>query len=212
MGKLSFDNDAGVGANDEIIDVSPNAAVKDALKAAITPGAKPDSKPTTEEMLAMGQTPEGRDALSKMLGILNVEKDGDDVIDIPNRPEMDALTKMVGGAEAMPAATQAFREAMSLVGVGPDNIGDLVEGMTPEEENSEIADTIREWNEILGNPMKAQAMLQKIYAHPMQEPGRSYFLGKGSPELNDAIAKLWQATQGEAPTGRPRSRGDGRVY
>jgi hypothetical protein len=157
---------------------------------AATPAAKgtatPDAKVVFENALGVGA--------------------GDDVIDIPARPAFDALVAATGGPEKLKENAQALREAIALTGTPYE---ELAEGLSPEEEHTEIVSTLAEWREILANPMKAQAMLQKIYAHPMQEPGLSYFRGRGSPELNEAIAKLWQATQGEAPTGRRKSKGDG---
>ncbi len=185
-----------------------------ASKPAVKPDAKPAAKPpSVEELLAKNPTPEGRKAIAKKFGITLADESlpVDDVIDIPNREEVDSLTKMLGGPEAMPDATEAFRQAMGLVGVGLDNYDELVEGMTPEEEHAEIVETVKEWNEVLANPMKSQALLQKIYAHPMQEPGRSYFMGKGSPALNEAIARLWATTTGEKYV-RPKSKGDGHSY
>lgn len=134
---------------------------------------------------------------------------GDDVIDVPDRESFDELVAATGGPEMLKQNAEALREAVALTGSQYD---ELVEGLSPEEEKAEIVSTIKEWNEILGNPMKAQALLQKIYAHPMQEPGKSYFTGRGSPALNDAIAKLWQATTGEPIVGRKKSRGDGQTY
>ncbi len=157
---------------------------------------------------SVSATPDEKVTFEKELGV----GANDEVIDIPQRAEVDALTAMLGGPKAMPAASEAFQEAMALMGVGLHNIDELTEGLTPEQENAEIAEAVQEWNEVLGNPMKAQALLQKIYAHPMQEPGRSYFMGKGSPALNDAIAKLWQAVSGEPITGRDKKKIDGRTY
>jgi hypothetical protein len=135
-----------------------------------------------------------------------------DVIDIPNREEMDHLTKLVGGANAFPAAAQAFKEVMALVGVGPDNYAELVDGMTFEEEHQNIVEAIAEWRETLADPNQARARLNALWSHPDKEPMKSYILGRSSPAVNEAITKLMQAAHGEKPVGRQKSRGDGHVY
>jgi len=177
------------------------------------PAAKPDVKPdATAELLALNQTPEGRAKVASMFGIVNEEASGDTIIDVPNRAELDHLTGLLGGAEALPAATAAFKEAMGILGVGPDDYDELVENMTPEEENAEIADTIKEWNEILADPVKAQMRIDSLWRHPDREPMKSYILGRAPQAVNDAIAKLHQAAAGEKPVGRPRPKTDGQIY
>ena len=156
----------------------------------------------------MGKTPEGRDAIAKMFGIVNRER-VDDVIDVPARPAFDELVAATGGPEKVKENAESLREALALVGVDALNYDDLGRRADARRRKTRRSSArLAEWREILGNPMKAQALLQKIYAHPMQPPGRDYFMGKGSPELNDAIAKLWQATTGEPIVGRKKSKGD----
>ena len=87
----------------------------------------------------------------------------------------------------------------------------LVEGMTFEEEHQNIAETIKEWREVLASPEKAQMRLDSLWSHPDREPMKSYIHGRSSPAFNDAMAKLFQAANGEKPTGRRKDRGDGHV-
>jgi hypothetical protein len=214
MGKLTFDHDASVGADDgEIIDVTQNAAVKNdplmlnaTLKDLKSAAAFKDTGVLDERHdhdRSVSGTPDA-DVIFEREAI--GANDDVDVIDIPARPEFDALVAATGGPEKLKENAEALREVVALSGMSYD---ELAEGLTAEEEKSQIVSSLAEWREILGNPMRAQAMLQKIYSHPMQEPWKSYFTGRGSPALNDAIAKLWQATTGEPITGRPRSKGDG---
>jgi len=158
------------------------------------PNATPPAKATA--------TPDAKVVFENALGVCA----GDEIIDVPDRENFDALVAATGGPEKLKENAQALREAIALTGTPYE---ELAEGLTAEEEHTEIVSTLADWREILANPMKAQATLQKIYDHPMLEPGRSYFLGKGSPELNEAVAKLWQAASGTLPTGRERSKGDG---
>jgi len=162
------------------------------------PGAAPAAKATA--------TPDAQIIFENTLGV----GAGDTIIDIPARPEFDALTAMLGGKEAIPQAAQDLREVVALAGIA--DIDEALAGLTPEEANAQIMHEIKEYRAALANPMKAQALLAEIYDHPMQEPGKSYFTGKGSPALNEAIAKLWQAASGTLVTGRSKSKGDGFTY
>jgi len=138
---------------------------------------------------------------------LNGAGANDTIIDIPNRVEFDQLTEMLGGKDSVPAAAQDLREVVALAAI--EDLDEELAGLTSEEANRKIVEEIKNYRSALANPEQAQALLAEIYAHPMREPGKSYFTGKGSPALNDAIAKLWQATTGEPVVGRARSKGDG---
>lgn len=168
------------------------------------PGAPPKADGTPPGGKATA-TPGAKVVFENALGV----GASDDVIDIPDRAAWDSLVEMVGGEGAVPAASEDLKQIIALAGIA-DVDGEL-EGLTLDEQNEMIAKEIREYREILGNPSRAQALLAKIYGSPMQEPGKSYFTGKGSPELTDAIARLWAATTGEKYV-RPKSKGDGHVY
>lgn len=190
----AHEHDRAVGADDPVV-VPESKAIN-------------VSKSTIEELLASNATatPEGRARVAELFGIRNTEH-GDEVIDIPNRESFDALVEMTGGKEMLKQSGQDLREVVALA--GDIDLDEELAGLTDEEANAKIASEIKGYREVLANPMKAQALLAEIYAHPMREPGRSYFMGKGSPALNDAIAKLWQAASGTLVTGRARAKGDG---
>lgn len=162
---------------------------------------------TTEELLAMNATPEGRAKVAAMFGIINREQ-VDDVIDIPERPEFDALVAATGGPEKLKENAQALREIVAMTGRTYD---ELIEGLTPSEENAEIVSTLAEWREALSNPRKAAALLDRLWSHVNEEPMKSYVLGRASPEFSEAYTRLHQASCGEPPVGRKKPKGDGHV-
>lgn len=169
--------------------------------------------PTLEELLAQNATPEGRAKTAAMFG---VKDQPDEIIDVfepgdtEGRQLHDDAVAHFGGPEGFTAASADFTEAIELL--DPEReFGKAVEKMTRSEESEAVKQIVAEWRAILGNPEKAQALLSQIYSNPTEEPGRSYFAGRASDAVNNAVARLWQAAHGEPVTGRPRSQGDGFV-
>lgn len=141
---------------------------------------------------------------------------GDEIIDVwtgdPEGAAIEAdVVKHFGGEEGFATASAELREAVSVM--DPEGkIGAVLEKMTRTEEAQAVKEIVQEWREVLASPEKAQAALQAIYAHPEREPGLSYFRGRASEAVNEAVSKLWQSTHGEPVTGRPKSKGDGWTY
>jgi hypothetical protein len=173
-----------------------------------SPPAKP-AAPTLEDQLKM--SPED---VFKLHGI---KAEVDTVIDVyePDDHEGRALeadiVKHFGGEQGFATASAELREAVSVM--DPEGkVGAAIEKMTRVEEAQAVKEIVQEWRDILGSAEKSQAVLSALYEHPGREPGKSYFAGRASEAVNEAVAKLWQSTHGEPVTGRPKSRGDGFTY
>lgn len=159
---------------------------------------------STEELLALNATPEGRAKVAAMFSVINREV-VDDVIDVPDRPEFDALVAATGGPEMLKANAQALREVVSMTGRSYD---ELIEGLSPEEENAEIASSLAEYREALASPAKAANLINHFWNNADKEPMKSYIVGRSSDAFADAFTKLHQASCGEKPVGRKKARGD----
>lgn len=174
----------------------------------------PPAAPTVEELLAGNATAEGRARTAALFGIRNEEVVGPEIIDVTDGPEvkagLEALTRDFGGEAGFREARADLSEAVELF--DPEReMEKAVAGMSVADESAAIREAVASYREVLASPERAQAALQAIYAHPMREPGLSYFSGRGSAALNDAIARLWAATTGEEVV-RPKPRGDGYSY
>lgn len=137
----------------------------------------------------------------------------DTVIDLyDGNPEgkerWDELVGRIGGQEKVAETAQELREIASLLDEGEG----IFDSIPPSEQNDAVVAMVTKWREILASPMKSQETLAELYAHPQREPMWSYFTGRASPAVNEAIAKLWQSCHGEKPVGRKRPKSDGQTY
>jgi hypothetical protein len=171
---------------------------------------KPEIKPvsmSTDELLALNATPEGRAKVAEMFGFRNEEVTGPEIIDIPARPEVDALNEAIGGEEGLrnPAIVGEFiREVAAAFG-----LREAIENGTPEE----IYGIAEDGADILSDPEKA-----KKYVAMLDDPANSALVYKMTHDPytgRDATNYNFRARQvanNEEPTGRQKPRGDGFVY
>jgi hypothetical protein len=195
---------APTSEHDRSVGASPPDAILPDPKKAIT------GKPTTEELLALNATPEGRAKVAAMFGIVNREAVAD-VIDVPPemREQMNDLAQRVGGEDKFQEIERRYDEANSLFAFD-EELDDRP--LTPAERNQAALKLLAMTDVILSDPARAQAELDDFDARDFNDPvKRKYFAG--DRDTMEMVYKLRQAAAGEPVVGLPKSKiNDGRTY
>jgi len=178
----------------------------------------PDSKkptgvlPSTEELLALNATAEGRAKVAAILGVKNREATGgDEIIDLPpeHRAALDDIARRVGGADKVEGVFRQYDEANALFDCDAEL--DDRPFASFAERNQAALRLIAQVDAILADPARAAEELQDFYSRDANDPVMKAYRN-GDRNTKEMMTKLMQAAHGEPVVGLPKDRGDGHIY